>query len=205
MGEAVKRYLVTMIIFLVVGTLLFADTSWIGTGSLGDSAQASVNIGFIYDPNTMHRVSFGFTGDSEMNWYGPDVDYTNTTFSLTNDFSVSNGAKGYGELYFYWILRTPEAVTAKLYLNGPLHDPILDIDLDWKITFDSRQKGLFFSNQTIDSLYGSENASAIFSKDADPDSNVCIGTLPLRIDTNKIEDGYDYNFTGNISVLIEIA
>ena len=200
-----KRHFVAIIMFLVAGTLLFADTSWIGTGSLGDNSRASVNIGFDYDPTTMHRVSFGFTGDADIDWYGPALDYTNSTFSLTSDLSVKNGAKGYGDLYFYWILRTPEVITAKLYMNGPLHDAVLNRDLDWKITFDSIQQGLFFGNESIDSLYGVQNASTIFSKDADPDSNVSIGTLPVKIETKTIEDGFDYNFTGTISVLIETA
>lgn len=58
-----KRLWIAIIVFMVAGTSLSADTAYNGTGSLESDFQASVDVGFLYDPATMHRVSFGFSGE----------------------------------------------------------------------------------------------------------------------------------------------
>ena len=201
-----KKILATVLIVLASEFIISADASYIAVGSLGENAQASATIGFVYDSSVMHRLTFGFSETSVVGWEGAESDITNSIYNLTTSDNGYDLAWGSGDFYFYWVLRAPQAITAKIQISDLMHDNNGNGDkLNWKLTFNSNINGVTHMDTVLDSEKDLGKSKVIFSKVEDDGVEPIIGAVPVKVVTDKVIMDSDYLYQGTINVIIESA
>ena len=161
----IQKLAFILILSLCLTLQLFADgTSYMGVGSPASGGSVGLNVQFVYDPELMQRLTFGFTESTDIEWM--DSSFARKDMSLGTQVMQGRGelARGLGNVNFYWILRTNKPVSAKLYLNAPLKESTTLQPLDWSIQFDSMSDDVVVSSEQIDSLYGINNSKEIYSR-----------------------------------------